>query len=112
MPACYVCDKPVARKPHKCSECRGQISKGEVYFNHHGIWDGEPERFKVCQDCETLRGELNKDRDWDDRVAFGYICEDITEGDLIDELRKFVAIKEKRGAEVKPWMKEKLNEKI
>ena len=46
--------RPKAKKRHKCSECRGWIEPGEVYWNVRGIWDGGPSTYKVCADCDAL----------------------------------------------------------
>jgi hypothetical protein len=44
-----------ARRPHRCCECGGRIKRGDAYLYESGIWDGEPEGYKTCLDCESLR---------------------------------------------------------
>jgi ribosomal protein L40E len=44
-----------ARKPHKCSECRGVIAKGEHYHRHSGKFDGGFFDDKVCRRCDYDR---------------------------------------------------------
>ena len=46
--------KPKAKKRHKCSECRGWIEPGEVYWRVRGVWDGEPRTFFMCVDCNEM----------------------------------------------------------
>jgi hypothetical protein len=41
-----------ARKMHRCVECKGQISAGEVYTCHSGKWDGEIHSHKRCSGCD------------------------------------------------------------
>lgn len=59
-PECYTNKQVKARKTHKCCECGGEIKIGETYDHLSGIWDGEPGRFKTCQDCINLRDRLEK----------------------------------------------------
>ena len=112
LPTVYSCDRPKARKEHICFECHGIISIGETYHNHHGIWDGEGRTYKVCNDCETLREELTKryDLDGEDVIAFGELYEMVFDGNerTVDDLERYLAIKEKRKAETLRWMIEKL----
>jgi hypothetical protein len=46
--------RPKAKKRHRCSECRGWIEPGEVYWRVRGVWDGEPSTFAMCSDCDAL----------------------------------------------------------
>lgn len=105
MPTVYGCDHPKARKEHTCYECRGKISIGETYHKHHGIWDGEADTFKVCNDCEVLRAVCDKDEpDPEFRTAFGQLCESVFESGGADLIRSYLGIKRKRGAAIQPWM--------
>lgn len=45
----------VARKMHKCDECRGHIMKGERYEYVYGKWDGDLGVYKTCCGCLALR---------------------------------------------------------
>lgn len=58
LPECHVHEERKAAKEHRCCECRGVIKKGERYHVHSGIWEGRPERFKRCADCESFCCEL------------------------------------------------------
>jgi len=62
-PTVYNLLKRKARKLHKCCECDGWISKGEVYNLHTGLWNCEWNSFKVCVDCEDLRDKIKKECD-------------------------------------------------
>lgn len=46
--------KPVARKEHRCCECRNTIRPGERYERHSGKWDGEMSTFCWCHRCSGL----------------------------------------------------------
>lgn len=45
----------VARKAHKCTECRGPIQPGEKYEYVAGRWEGEFCDFHTCERCVDLR---------------------------------------------------------
>lgn len=101
MPTAYRMVKRVARKDHKCCECRGVIKRGETYNYHSGIWSGEPESYKVCVDCDALRSQYVMDCELmvDEVPAFGHL------GDEVEHYHRevFMAIRAKRtsSAEVK-----------
>lgn len=46
---------PVARKEHKCCECRETIKPGQQYQNIKGLWEGRFEIFKTCMPCYRIR---------------------------------------------------------
>jgi hypothetical protein len=48
-----------ARKPHKCCECRREISVGAVYMKACGKFDGEFYSFATCMVCAELRACLS-----------------------------------------------------
>jgi hypothetical protein len=55
-PAEFVSERVVvAKKKHKCSECRREISIGEPYEYTFGVWDGDPGVYKTCNDCLSVR---------------------------------------------------------
>lgn len=108
MPEAYVCSKPKARKEHTCCECRGKIFIGETYFKHHGVWEGEGMAFKVCEDCEKLRGEV----DADGHTAFSYLAESVFETRDIKTMATFLEIKEKRNADIPQWMKDRIDDEL
>lgn len=47
-----------AKKPHKCSECRRTITKGEPYEYVAGLWDGDFNQYKTCSICLELRAYM------------------------------------------------------
>ncbi len=111
MPCVYACELRKARKEHKCCECGGAIQAGENYHYHHGIWDGSAGSYKACQDCEALRIDVDKDVEYDDeKTAFTDLIDSVFENGDRELIRRFIEIKRKRGAEVKPWMIERLEE--
>lgn len=65
---CYV----VARKPHKCCECREEISKGQAYHRCSGKWDGHMRTYRTCAVCAEIRDHFDCgegyyfERLWDD----------------------------------------------
>lgn len=61
QPSCYREKVRKARKRHVCGDCRGEIKLGERYLYMSGIWDGTPENFNRCMDCEHLRCEIKRD---------------------------------------------------
>lgn len=111
MPQVYGCDKPKARKEHRCYECRGAIAIGEVYHKHHGIWEGEASTFKVCADCEAMRFEVDNGTVNPDCItAFGELYESVFESDDAALIKRFMDIMRKRGAKIRPWMIEREKE--
>jgi hypothetical protein len=58
MPEFYSLTMPVARKQHKCSECRCAIPAGQKYESASGKWDGMFQQFKTCQRCIDLRAYM------------------------------------------------------
>lgn len=46
---------PVARKEHKCGECRKVIVPGEKYESVSGMYDGHFDTYKTCLDCVSMR---------------------------------------------------------
>lgn len=61
-PAFYYWTEPVARKPHRCCECRGPIHVGERHFAYRGKWDGgisTGRQHLLCMEaCMLVRDEL------------------------------------------------------
>lgn len=105
MPSVYACDHRKARKEHKCCECHGVIAVGEKYHNHHGIWNGQGDTFKVCEECNALRDEVDKDeRDPEFKTAFTMLCEPVFESQDYGLIKRFMDTKRKRGATIMPWM--------
>ena len=110
MPSAYRFTQRKARKAHRCCECGGIIQPGEQYTYHSGIWDGDPDSYKICPDCEQLRKEYNATREYDELAPFGYLIEWLTEDHRGNNpfIKRFIAIKRKRGANVSKYLEELL----
>lgn len=54
----------VARRDHKCCECRNVISKGSEYQYVSGMWDGVIHTYKTCTNCADLRDSLSDVTCW------------------------------------------------
>ena len=66
----------IARKQHKCCECRTTINQGDQYAFTSGVWNGEPESFKMCKNCweihaQTARYVMFTPNEGDDYPCFG-----------------------------------------
>lgn len=61
-PDFYHWSEPIARKPHRCCECRAPIEKGEKHFHARGKLDGEISVYRqhlLCMEaCMTIRDEF------------------------------------------------------
>jgi len=55
MPSCYRETKRKARKEHKCCECRIKITAGTEYMYKSGVWDGNPQDYKMCMNCHEIQ---------------------------------------------------------
>lgn len=47
--------KPVARKEHKCMECRRVIRPGEKYMVERYVFEGSLSYHKTCSHCQIVR---------------------------------------------------------
>jgi hypothetical protein len=56
----------VARKSHKCCECREEIKPGSRYYYEFTTYDGETTAFKTCEICKELRDKLFRGWMWGD----------------------------------------------
>ena len=54
-PEFFVERMRVARKSHKCVECRRGIAPGEYYEYTSGKWDGDFSVYKTCLRCQAVR---------------------------------------------------------
>ncbi len=61
--------RPVARKEHRCDECRRVIQPGEQYHRQRNIGEDGPYVWKCCRQCRSLLQDLwaNDYRGDDDR---------------------------------------------
>lgn len=46
--------RPVARKDHRCDECRETLPAGKVYVKIDAFWDGHWEHLKRCEACHSI----------------------------------------------------------
>lgn len=60
----YNDDIVVARKEHRCTECRKPIVKGEKYELAKGCWDGSWSTFKTCLLCVEIRNRFACQEGW------------------------------------------------
>ena len=54
-PECFSAKDRKARKEHTCCECGETIPKDALYRYESGIWEGEPQDYKTCLDCISVR---------------------------------------------------------
>lgn len=107
----YCNDKRKARKKHRCCECYGDIVIGEIYHNHHGIFDHYPFRNKVCVVCEQLRNEYNAEqKSSDDWACSEELSEHLFESENLPLITRFLQNKEARGVVIPEYMTEKFDE--
>jgi hypothetical protein len=111
MPSVYQCDRPKARKEHKCYECRGVIRIGEHYRKHHGIWAGEPGDYKVCDQCEDLRVLVDAGvAHSEDRTALGQLYESVFESRDLHWIRAYLSNARARSAVIPEWQTKRESE--
>ncbi len=111
MPTVYACDRPTARKEHKCYECRGVIRVGEKYHKHHGIWDGSASTYKVCNECEALRMKADDGaRDNEDRTPFGGLYETVFESRDAALIVPYLTNARARSAAIPEWQTKRESE--
>lgn len=92
----------VARKEHKCCECRQLILPKERYQYISGVWCGEFDHYKTCGFCAQLRADLSKHLKeaggtWDDGIAFGelgYHCNESAPSEWADRWNERHAVKQ------------------
>lgn len=91
----------VARKEHRCCECRGVIKPGEKYSYVFGVWSGDVMTFKTCPDCNQLRFEYDvthPNKDLDEMMPFEGLYEWLDGSKSTELLRRFREIQLRRGA--------------
>ena len=63
LPEFYTHSEPVARKEHRCCECRAPILKGEKHFSSTGKWDGtvisQRQHLDCMAACILIRDKFN-----------------------------------------------------
>jgi len=73
-PELFRSEMAIAKKLHKCSECRRIILIGEKYEHVSGKWEGQFETFKTCSDCLSIRESF-----FCDGYLFGELLENLCE---------------------------------
>lgn len=58
IPQCHTQKYRIARKEHKCCECQKLIVVGEKYSYSSGVWDGDPQSFKQCENCYIIASRV------------------------------------------------------
>jgi hypothetical protein len=71
-PTIYTTATPVARKEHRCTECREAIQIGTKYERTEGLWSGAWSTFKTCLSCVEIRDHFSCDG-W----VYGSLWEDL-----------------------------------
>ena len=79
LPDFYNWSEPVARKSHRCCECRAPILKGEKHFQGTGKWDGKITTYRqhlvCCEAAMLIRDGFNGG----DCIGFGDVKEAFNE---------------------------------
>ena len=76
----------VARKEHKCCECRIRIEPGTAYSYRSGVWEGRGLSFKQCADCGNIMSQLTQAAEYADegpsfRGLGEFLSEDLSQCD-------------------------------
>lgn len=72
----YQIDRPIARAPHRCGECRRTILAGEPYERHRMLSDGFWSLHIICTHCAVLT-------DWLGKECGGTVC-----GEMIEDIEE------------------------
>lgn len=72
----YSVYKPIARKEHKCGECRRVILAGERYERHSMVHEGTASDHIICSHCAVLSA-------WIGIQCNGTVC-----GELIEDIEE------------------------
>lgn len=108
-----ICDKPKARKEHRCCECGGIIGIGEIYHRYHGVFDGSGFTYKMCPECDQLRTIIDVDTpSYEEYVAFTELEEVVSEIDELEILIAFLTIKEQRRANIPKYLVDRVDELV
>lgn len=101
QPSFYALSTPVARRPHRCCECRTTIPTGERYEKAVGKWDGEVGTYRTHAACAAL---------WDfvhhvacgghGHIVHGGLAEELAEADSYLDLDRYAW--EEAGWDVPP----------
>lgn len=72
----YSVYKPIARKEHKCGECRRIILAGEPYERHSMVYEGTASDHAICSHCAVLSAWI------------GIQCGGTVVGELIEDIEE------------------------
>lgn len=72
----YSVYKPIARKEHKCGECRRTILAGEPYERHSMVYEGTASDHAICSHCAVLS------------TWIGIQCGGTVTGELIEDIEE------------------------
>ncbi len=102
-PVYFWSTEPMARKEHKCHECKVVIPPGEKYHRDSGKWEKKFYTFKVCFTCREITN--------------AFFCEGFAYGKVLDDLYEHIQehngqISEKCIANLSPAAREKVCELI
>lgn len=75
-PVAFWPTEPIARKEHKCHECKCTIRPGEKYHNDSGKWEDRFYSFKVCVPCRE--------------ITDAFFCEGFTYGGVFEALYEHI----------------------
>lgn len=67
---------PIAKKEHKCDECKRTIKRKEKYQHIKGMFEGDFFTHKVCSDCQSVIKTFfcgwSQGSVWDDLYTYFY----------------------------------------
>jgi len=72
----YSVTRRIARKEHRCGECRRTILKGEPYDLHGMVYEGTASSHSVCTHCAVLTEWLVRE------------CSGTVTGELIEDIEE------------------------
>lgn len=84
----YDENRVIARKEHKCCECRLPIKKGEAHWKCTGLWDVWS-TFRQHIHCYHFARGLNRSYEPDECIPFGGVKEYLFECDEDGEEMRF-----------------------
>jgi hypothetical protein len=85
-PAVFQTAWPIARKPHTCCECGGEIQIGAKYELSSGLWDNVWASYRTCQSCHAVRRAYSDTLSrYDCAPCFGALWDDVLQGEMTRE---------------------------
>lgn len=88
---------PKAAIEHECSESTGIIQPGETYWRLAATWGGVYATYKVCEECLTLRTELEEELGRP--IAMGWLYDELVADPLrfANQLERYQEVCRQRG---------------